>query len=810
MALRGPQFELGVAVRADLQQVVVAAIVELERADALRVAAVEALGQSQNGGESAHRASPLALQIAERFVLALRRRLPVILRDQRNRLDFLRLEPAEIAVPDQIVRVMMVALVADVHADVVHDRRVLQPLALAIRQAVDHARLIEQRRREPRDLVRVRRPVVAAFRQLDDAAPPHVGIAIGVRNLQTMPRDIVEDEPLAQRQIAQRQFVRAEPPENLVDENRAGDHEVRSPRFEPRDAQPFLEAQRRQILAQTMHLLGGNPAVSDRYVQLAVFRESDRPKAEDRSRSADYAREPRLGDLVEVLADLILDVPHELALVPRFERIAPDEPFGQPDDAELEAPGHLRARAVAARDFDAAAADVDDDGYVPGNADAVDGGGMNQTGFLRARNELWADAGLVGHGAEEVAAVFRFAGRAGGNRDRIVDAMRFGQAPEFREHLESRVHRLGRERSAVEASGSEPDHFLLAVDDLKGEVGPYLHHYHVDRVGADVDCRYTHVVRPSANHIMTLLAMPVVAGRSALLGNHLKRFNRTLHGLERGDVHMLHAARVSTRRLRELVPLLQLSADSSRKLVRRLRKMTKRLGAVRELDVLLLAIDELHKARPEHSDPLSRLAVTVAKQRDEAREKLQEDLPIREMRRLAKRLSATVEELRTRDGRGAAARRTQQWRWVIDARVTRRAERLDAAIGDAGALYLPERLHLVRIELKKLRYALELSLEASARSAAPALRVLKRQQDVLGRMHDLETLIERVRHMQATLAPPSVTVWHGLDRLVRLLDEDCRRLHARYMHGRPALEALVARLAFVEHASRTRSSRHAS
>ncbi|HEY6211322.1 MAG TPA: hypothetical protein VIW45_03510 [Vicinamibacterales bacterium] len=63
--------------------------------------------------------------------------------------------------------------------------------------------------------------------------------------------------------------------------------------------------------------------------------------------------------------------------------------------------------------------------------------------------------------------------------------------------------------------------------------------------------------------------------------------------------------------------------------------------------------------------------------------------------------------------------------------------------------------------------------------------------------------------MQATLAPPSVTVWRGLDRLVSALDEDCRRLHARYMHGRPALETLVGRLGAASGAgSHLRASRY--
>jgi len=48
--------------------------------------------------------------------------------------------------------------------------------------------------------------------------------------------------------------------------------------------------------------------------------------------------------------------------------------------------------------------------------------------------------------------------------------------------------------------------------------------------------------------------------------------------------------------------------------------------------------------------------------------------------------------------------------------------------------------------------------------------------------------------VQATLAPPNVTVWRALDSLIRLLDDDCRRLHARYMKARPGLELMAQRL----------------
>ena len=91
----------------------------------------------------------------------------MIARDERDHLDLLGLEAAQVAVLDQVVRVLVVPLVADVDADVVQERRVLEPLALAIGQAVHAARLIEERQRQPRDLLRVLGPVAAPLGQLD-------------------------------------------------------------------------------------------------------------------------------------------------------------------------------------------------------------------------------------------------------------------------------------------------------------------------------------------------------------------------------------------------------------------------------------------------------------------------------------------------------------------------------------------------------------------------------------------------------------------------------------------------------------------
>jgi CHAD domain-containing protein len=286
--------------------------------------------------------------------------------------------------------------------------------------------------------------------------------------------------------------------------------------------------------------------------------------------------------------------------------------------------------------------------------------------------------------------------------------------------------------------------------------------------------------------------MPVSTTRSELLKKRLERFTRVLKDLDQGDVPALHQARVGSRRLRELMPILQLESGTARKLTRRLRKLTGRLGAVRELDVLVLLIDELHVSRRRGSSALGRVGVAISKSRDEARKKLFAHIPIAAMLRLARKLDRVVGDLQQTEA-SSSKTAARSWRWAIEARVIRRASRLSHAMDAAGAVYLPERLHAVRIAVKKLRYTVELAAEASHVRHGADLRTLTRGQDLLGRMHDLQVLIDRVRQTQASLTPPSVTVWRDLDAVIISLEDDCRRLHARYMKMRPALEAVAGR-----------------
>ena len=92
----------------------------------------------------------------------------------------------------------------------------------------------------------------------------------------------------------------------------------------------------------------------------------------------------------------------------------------------------------------------------------------------------------------------------------------------------------------------------------------------------------------------------------------------------------------------------------------------------------------------------------------------------------------------------------------------------------AGQIYAPEALHQVRIAAKKLRYALEIADESGAAPCGETLRTIKRVQDALGRLHDLQVLQHHVAAVGAAPRPRRSTPDAGLALLSRLIEDECR------------------------------------
>jgi CHAD domain-containing protein len=189
---------------------------------------------------------------------------------------------------------------------------------------------------------------------------------------------------------------------------------------------------------------------------------------------------------------------------------------------------------------------------------------------------------------------------------------------------------------------------------------------------------------------------------------------------------------------------------------------------------------------------LRRIAANVHDTRTKARNKRSGKRLSGELRRVVRKLEKVAHHLEQSEQGHAGV---PAWRWVIAARVARRAATLKNAIDAAGAVYLAERLHAVRIAVKKLRYGLELATEAAGTAGGDDLRTLKRVQTNLGRMHDLQVLIDRVRHVQTSLAASDLAASKDLDRLMITLDATCRRLHGRYVRDRENVLEICRRLA---------------
>ena len=274
-----------------------------------------------------------------------------------------------------------------------------------------------------------------------------------------------------------------------------------------------------------------------------------------------------------------------------------------------------------------------------------------------------------------------------------------------------------------------------------------------------------------------------------LLDERLTTLLDAMPAAQAGDMRSVHQARVATRRLREALPMLRASLNDQvlARAARQVRKMTRALGPVRELDVALTHLEDLAANQVVSARALSRLRQTIARERFARRREL-----------LAAITPGRMERLRQRLGRAGASGAPGQTVAAVDearAQVGRRARRLAAAVERAGGLYLPDRLHAVRIAAKKLRYALEIQRELKRSRSTARMTQFKRLQDLLGRMHDFEILIDRARQIQADIAGSDRKLTVELDTIIRTLEAECRTDHATYMRRRATVLKLCHTLA---------------
>jgi CHAD domain-containing protein len=249
-----------------------------------------------------------------------------------------------------------------------------------------------------------------------------------------------------------------------------------------------------------------------------------------------------------------------------------------------------------------------------------------------------------------------------------------------------------------------------------------------------------------------------------------------------GEEEGVHQARVASRRLRELLPLL--AWDDRRDEVERLRKqvrgLTRGLGPVRELDVARLRLDGLVAQAGPHAAASATMLDVLRAARAETLAAMREaidDVSLDKVRRLVADAAAAAAHGDTRRRLGCA----------LGDRLERRGMALVEALEAAGIVYAPDRLHRVRVAMKKFRYAIELAQDLGRVRLRGSVSRLKRLQAVLGDLHDDELLAAKVRDIAAGCHGGTR---HGVETLADFLDGEVRRHHSRFLNERESLPAV--------------------
>jgi CHAD domain-containing protein len=262
---------------------------------------------------------------------------------------------------------------------------------------------------------------------------------------------------------------------------------------------------------------------------------------------------------------------------------------------------------------------------------------------------------------------------------------------------------------------------------------------------------------------------------------------RHLPGAREGDGRGVHQARVASRRLRELLPIAEAAVDRRLPdLGRDLRRLTRALGPVREIDVTRGVLAALW---PKYGWPphvLGRVDRVCEAARSDRRREMLTRLARGDAPDLPRRLSALADAVEGgADGVRAGA--------LLASRLRKRAKALGDAIAVVGVVYAPAPIHTVRIAAKKLRYTLEIGGTTAGLPVAVPLREFKALQELLGGLSDRQA----VQHWLKVVAARPGTgrqVIRALDACQVAIEKDCRGRHARFVRRAPRLMEL-ARLA---------------
>jgi len=249
-------------------------------------------------------------------------------------------------------------------------------------------------------------------------------------------------------------------------------------------------------------------------------------------------------------------------------------------------------------------------------------------------------------------------------------------------------------------------------------------------------------------HATTTIAEALADAITHQRGVVAKRLSRA----RKGDVAAVHRARVASRRMREalLVATTVGAPGGVDRLRRDVRVVTRALGPVREIDVV---IEEFEIAEQRHDWAADRVAA-VRRRLEQERERRRADMAdaLEDLNRswLRDRAKAAAAEISSQ----TSDKDQDAWWRALALHVIERTDDVVRAVEECGTLYAPDRLHHVRIAIKKLRYAAEFLQPAFAQAAAkPYIEATVRLQGALGALNDRAVAAQMLADIAAAARP---------------------------------------------------------
>lgn len=242
------------------------------------------------------------------------------------------------------------------------------------------------------------------------------------------------------------------------------------------------------------------------------------------------------------------------------------------------------------------------------------------------------------------------------------------------------------------------------------------------------------------------------------------------------DTEFLHDFRVACRRARSAVGQFKGVFDAST--TQRLRQDLGNLGTmtnrVRDLDVYLLSRAAYRAKLPEaHRDAIEPLFDRLQRDRQQAFHSLKRKLRAKTYTKLMTQWETFV-NAETAETASATSTTGPNAARPIRKVAQKRLSKLCGRVVDSGRLLLAEedeeRMHELRIDCKKLRYALEFTSSLFPPPAiAPVLRHLRKLQDVLGDFHDCCVQQETLATYAAHFAEAEATA-QAIEQLIDVLE----------------------------------------